>query len=250
MARANALNGATAMALSGGDDATARLRAEEALALHSRTLGDAWGIANSELLLGNVFAHEHDFESARQLFDDCVRRFREIGDPHYTLLATRLLAWMYFELGDHQRARALHEENLDRAYAAGNERMQATTLSALAEYALRERRVQDALPLLRDANRIHRDLDDPEETAVDLSRLARAYLLEERAETAAQLLSRSEALREEIGASISWNAEFNEETLAMIRTKLDEEVFAGAWEQGRKLTLDEAVALALGETLP
>jgi hypothetical protein len=39
----------------------------------------------------------------------------------------------------------------------------------------------------------------------------------------------------------------NEETLATIRTQLDDGAFADAWEQGRKLTLEDAVALALDE---
>jgi hypothetical protein len=37
----------------------------------------------------------------------------------------------------------------------------------------------------------------------------------------------------------------NEETITNIRAQLDEVDFADAWEEGRKLTFDEAVALAL-----
>jgi hypothetical protein len=37
----------------------------------------------------------------------------------------------------------------------------------------------------------------------------------------------------------------NEETFAAIRARLDERAFAEAWEQGRLLTIDEAVALVL-----
>jgi hypothetical protein len=37
----------------------------------------------------------------------------------------------------------------------------------------------------------------------------------------------------------------NEETLAAIRTRLDNAALAEVWEQGRALTADEAVALAL-----
>jgi hypothetical protein len=39
----------------------------------------------------------------------------------------------------------------------------------------------------------------------------------------------------------------NEKTLAALRVQLDEEAFARAWEEGKKLTADEAVALALAE---
>lgn len=42
-------------------------------------------------------------------------------------------------------------------------------------------------------------------------------------------------------------ARMNEKTLTTIRTELDEAGLAEAWEQGRALTLDQAVALALNE---
>jgi hypothetical protein len=40
--------------------------------------------------------------------------------------------------------------------------------------------------------------------------------------------------------------ERGEKALTAIRPKLDEAAFAAAWEQGRSLTADEAVARALG----
>jgi hypothetical protein len=63
---------------------------------------------------------------------------------------------------------------------------------------------------------------------------------------AARILSRSKALYEEVGASVApYLAEMNEETITSIRAQVDEAAFAEAWEQGRKLSVDEAVALAL-----
>nr|MDQ3356660.1 adenylate/guanylate cyclase domain-containing protein [Actinomycetota bacterium] len=67
--RARALNGATGMALEGGDTASGRAWAEEALALH-RELGDAWGIANSRYLLGNVLTEERDWAGAQEIFEE------------------------------------------------------------------------------------------------------------------------------------------------------------------------------------
>jgi hypothetical protein len=52
-------------------------------------------------------------------------------------------------------------------------------------------------------------------------------------------------MRERIGVSEAWTARMNEKTLSTIRARLDESAFAEAWEQGRALTIDEAVALAL-----
>lgn len=42
-----------------------------------------------------------------------------------------------------------------------------------------------------------------------------------------------------------WLTRITDEALSAIRTQLDEAAFAVAWEQGRTLTADEAVALAL-----
>jgi predicted ATPase len=247
-ARAKALNGAADMAVSLGDARTARLRAEEGLALH-RTLGNARGAAVSRFLLGLAVADEDDFVTAQQLFDESARRFRELGDEHYALAATRMLAWMCYRLGDRERGQALHEDNLRRARALGNEHIETSTLGALAMIAVDQGRVDDALSMLKESHRIHRDLGDPIGIVRDLSRVARVLAAVGRAETAARLLSGSMALYEELGASLRpWLAEMNEETLATIRAQLDEAAFSGAWEQGRALTADEAVALA-GDSL-
>ncbi len=244
-ARAKALNGAADMAVSLGDATTATLRAEEGLALH-RTLGDAWGTAESGFLLGLAVADEDDFVRARQLFDESARQFRELGDQQYALVATRMLAWMCYRLGDRERGRALHEDNLRRARALANEHIEASTLGALAMIAVDQGRVDDAISMLKESHRIHRDLGDPIGIARGLCRVARVLASVGRAGTAARLLSSSETLHEELGASLRpWLAQMNEETLTTVRAQLDEAAFAEAWEEGRLLTADEAVALAL-----
>jgi predicted ATPase/class 3 adenylate cyclase len=242
-ARAKALLGAAVIAVECADAATARDRAEEALALH-RKLGDAWGIAYSEFMLGQAALAESDTHGAQQLFEESVRRFSELGDEHSILLSTLNLARAYDGLGDHERARALHEENLRRARALHNERIEAMTLGPLGMYAFEEGRIEDALSMLKESLRMLRDLGEIRLIPWNLCRFA-AAVASERAETAARLLASSESLFTEIGARPSWAEAMMEETLTTIRTQLDEAAFAEAWEEGRKLTADEAVALAL-----
>jgi tetratricopeptide (TPR) repeat protein len=245
--RARALNGATAMALGTGDLAAARLRAEEALALQ-RTLGDAWGIANCRYLLGNVAATERYWVTAQQLFEESVRVFEELGDEHYTLLATRALAWMCEELGDRERYRTLTENYLRGARATGNVRLEARALAALGGVAVEEGRAMDALSMLKEAYHIDRDVGEVREIADDLCRFGEALAAAGRTGTAVRLLSSSEALRRKIGAQApSYITEMNARTLTTIHAHLDAAAFAEAWEQGQALTPDEAVALALGE---
>jgi predicted ATPase len=244
-ARAKALNGAADMAVSLGDSAQARLRAEAGLSLH-RSLGDQLGTAVSEFLLGLAVADEGDLAQARTLFEDSTRQFGELGADPYMLVTTRMLAWMSYELGDRERGRALHEENLRRARALRNEHVEASTLAALAMIAVDEDRLDDAVSSLKESHQIHRNLGDRHGIARDLCRIARVLSSLGKAKTAATLLSTAEALHEEIGAtSRPWLAEMNRQTLIAIHTHLDEATFAHTREHGRALAADEALELAL-----
>ncbi len=243
-ARARALNGAGQMAVTTGDPATARHRAEEALALH-RSLGNAWGTAYSGLLLGLAADEEGDPQMAQQLFEESVRRFSELGDEHFSLLATDNLAYICTKLGNYGRARALHEEIVLRARAVKDERIEAMSLGGLAGIAVHEGRVPEALSMLKMSLPVWRDLGEPQMIARSLGQFADALALSGRAGTAARLLSYSLALYEEIGTREAWVTGFTEELLATIRSQLDSDALAEAWEQGRALTVDQAVALAL-----
>ena len=240
-ARAKALNGAADLATA-GDVESARLWVEEALSIH-RQLGDQRGIAESLLMLGS--SYEGDWERARDLWEESAKLFSELGDRHYAMLAIRLLAWSYSELGDPARALALHKENLGEARAVGDEHMEAQSLEALAHLAVTQGRPLDAVPMLERAYKIHCVVGDRYRIAIAVGRFARVVAATGSAGTASMLLSCSEALFEEIGASAPWVVWMNEETLATIRAQLDEAAVAEARERGRTLTADDAVALAL-----
>jgi predicted ATPase/class 3 adenylate cyclase len=245
-ARANALNGAALMALDSGDATMMKLRAEEALALHLE-LGDAWGAAVARFQLGHAtMHHSRDLRLAQQLFEESVRGFRELADEHYTLLATHGLAVAHYLLDDLDVARDLHEQELRAARSLGNRRIVARALAQLAVVAVDQGRVDDAFAMLEEAARIDREVGEMVELAVDLSRFAHALAATDRARAAATLLSSSEAFRAEIGATfLPWAVKMNARTLAAIRSQIDEAAFAEAWEQGRALSVDQAVAMAL-----
>jgi predicted ATPase/DNA-binding SARP family transcriptional activator len=248
-ARANALSGAADMALTGGDVATGRRCAESALELH-RKLGDAWGTAFSLLMFAYAVGQEGDWASAQQLYAESARGFRECRDEHYALRATRSLGWAYYEGGDLEHARQLFEENLRQAIAAHDEYIQGFSLSQLADIAVDEQRFEDAVSMLTESYRILRELNDLFTVACAVGRFASVLAPAGQAATAARVLSSSTALLEEIGASPPSHATINEKTLTSIHAQLDEAEFAQAWEQGRALTADEAVALALDSLAP
>jgi predicted ATPase/class 3 adenylate cyclase len=247
--RAKALVAAALLALQSGDSAFAEHRARDALGIY-RDIGDARGTANATLHLGMALADQADFASARDLFEASVPSFRDIGDEVDALFSSRLLAWMYEELGERERAGALMEDNLVWARRIGNKPMEAQALGALAGMAIDQGRAGEAVSLLKDVLRIDRDNRADLQTALDLTRFARALSFAgTRDADAAAVLSSGEALRAAMGAGgMPYAVQNHEQALAILRTRLDESVIADAWVKGAKLAADEAVALALGET--
>jgi predicted ATPase/class 3 adenylate cyclase len=242
-ARARALNGAAVMTISTADPAAAKAWSEEALALH-RQLGDAWGIAYSIFSLGMAATEEADWAVARRYFEESLTRFRELGDGHYALIAGDGLAWVAGELGDPEARRRGHEDVLRDARAQGDWAIAAAQLEQLAEFPRDEGRIEEALTMLREALRMKCGLEMPNLIVESLSRFARTLAVT-RPKEAARLVGASDGLREEIGGGHSWVSEDNRKTLAIVREQLDEAAFADAWEEGRRMTVDEAVALAL-----
>jgi ATP/maltotriose-dependent transcriptional regulator MalT len=219
----------------------------EALALH-RQLADAWGVANSIFILGNLDAYRRDWATARTRFEESLDLFRELGDGHYSLLAAGCLAWMYQELGDMERGRALTEDTLARARAANNLRMEAFSLQLLAVHAREEDRLDDGLELMSDAYRIHRELGQRSEIADAISGCARIHAAAGSVQSGVRLLASADAHYDELGERPPpYVADRNAETEAILRRTLGEDAFRRGWAEGRTLSADEAIALALDD---
>jgi predicted ATPase len=246
-ARAKALTGASVMAVNLGELDVARTRAEQSLELYRR-LGDPWGTAYATMMIGNALG-EADVAAAAPFLEEAIERFRELGDEQYTLIAMTNLAWVVGELGDLEQEKRLYEAILPRARALGNRHLEAFTLGTGLSYIARtEGQLVEAASMLRESFRIFRELGDRWQQVLNLGRMGAVLADQGRPNAAVQLVASEEALTDAIGAKPpSWAARRNEDTLTVVRSQLDEPAFEKAWEEGRRMTLDEAVALALAE---
>ena len=153
---------------------------------------------------------------------------------------------MYEELGDAARHRALNEEVLAAARAGGNKRVITTTLCALARHARNEADYRGALELLREAYANAKEIGERAELPDALSLMAMVLAAAGHPAAATRLAARARALSDEIrGHKHVWVVEREEETVATVKAGLGEEEFARLWEEGRALSEDEVVALAL-----
>jgi predicted ATPase len=246
LARARALYCAADLAIDDGDLESAKRCAQEAIALYEELGGDPWDAAYCVYVLAHASVLEQDWKLALQRFEESFRRFEKVGDDHYMLEATRKRAWMYEALGDRGKSRALHEANLDRARAAGNDYMVATTLAILSTDALAEGRYDDAIAMLQESSRIHLEIGDRWGTVLDVRRLARLLAEKGMAETALRVLSSAQAAQERMGIAIEqWIAGMEATTMAAIRARLEEPAVARIKSEGLKLPITAALGLAL-----
>ena len=247
-ARAKALGRLAVVAALMGDYAEAREAGEEALAIH-RELGDAWHIGDDVHKLGYIAAESGEWETARTLFEESVRLLREAGDEDFALWCTRSFAWTYHHTGDLDRAREIHESNLHRAREVGNRSVEAVTLGVLGSILIDGGRAAEAFPYVEQAYRLHVELGDRVQVATDVLRFAEALAGVGRFDEAGEVLSLATGLREELGARTPWVEGEAQRTLDAVRAELDPARLDAAWERGKRLDPDAAVAMALRSTL-
>ena len=246
----HALNASVAFFVDNGDYDTGRRHAERALAIH-RQHDDAWGVARSTFMLGYTAIESGDFVAAVPIFEETLLLMTALGHEHYVGLATFNLEWGLNELGEHERAKRLAEENLVRARSIGSKSLEARALESVGGVAHEEGRYDDALSMKRDALRINVELGATHHLFDGLHRVADTHAHAGRSALAATLLSASVTLQDEAGIPVPLYLTRNrEELLDVLHERLDDAAFDAAWVKGAALTLDEAIALALGETEP
>ena len=246
-ARAYALTGAVALAVDVKEYERGNLFAEEAQALYSN-LEDDWGIARATFFQGYVAIESGEFARARPPLEEALRRFTDLDVEHDVQIVLFNLSWACEELGDLERAQELAEELLQTARAKGHVRGLAFALDISSSHARDAGRLDDAVEAARESLRIRRGEGDVQHMLDSLSRVAAIHARAGQVERAARVLSSSLHLHEERGMQVPlYQEQRNDATLELIRDELDDDALTSAWERGKQLTLDEAVALALDE---
>jgi DNA-binding SARP family transcriptional activator len=182
-----------------------------------RLVGDkrsiALGLNNQGLALKNL----GEYARAAEAFGESLTLFKELGDPWGSSLAQQNLATMACEEGDYARAVTLNSESLEIKLKISDRAGIAVCLDLFAQVLLEQSR---AAPAPRQAEH-HRQA----------SRLfGAAALLRERIRTPLPPLFRSRY----------------DQDVMRARSMMGEEAFAKAWAEGRALTMEQAIELALG----
>jgi predicted ATPase len=246
--RAWALTGAGVLMIEQHDDlerATALL--EEALAL-SRDVGDRWTEAGVLSNLATAAIGKGDHGRAADILEAGEKLYRSLGDRGR--LAPCLANQGYIALiqGDHKRARKLIEESLVLARETEDKWMIAMALANLGFATLHYGDHEQAAALLLEGLELGRELGDKMTQAECLEGLACVAATRGEAPQTAQLFGVAEVSREAMGVPLPPEEHaLREPYMVDARSRLDGSAWENAWEQGRSMSLDEAVSYALEE---
>jgi predicted ATPase len=229
--------------LAGDYEAAGRLL-EESVAL-ARAIGDEIGIAKALYLLGNVAEDLGNVERETTLYEDALARFQNVGDPWWVAETMAGLGRASRKRGDHTRARQFHEEALALQRDTHNTWGVAWGMTALAELAADEDQRKRAAALFAESLQLHTDHGERMGAMFCLLGLGKLACVSGSLEAAAMMLGAAEALREARGLSLPQDHRSSHDTcVAHLRAGLGEAQVTALWNEGRTLSLVEALGKA------
>jgi predicted ATPase/DNA-binding XRE family transcriptional regulator/Tfp pilus assembly protein PilF len=228
-----------------GDVARAKRYCEESLAL-SRELRDSLGTAVALYWLGVIVGEQGDFALAESYFRQQLALAREMGDTGGVAESMCCLGRMLTGQGRYDEAEAVLEESLTLMREIRLTYALANALDGLACVATEQGDAERAMALFSEAIAVCQDLND-ERSLVDIvGHMAELAMTQGNAERGTRLAGAAAAGRQTIQAAIPRvGREHRERALARACQDLGEDAFRLAWEAGRDMSLEEALAYAL-----
>ena len=244
---AGVLNDLGNIALWRGEYERATALYEQSLRLW-RELGNQIVSALALANLGGVAAQLGDLVTARNRFEEALAIHRAAGSTESIAHALGNLGWVALREGHLAEAEALLQETLALGREVGAKQHIALALWYLGKHARQQGQHGQARERLREGLLVARELGERYLTLGLLGEIAMLSVAGGETERAARLKGAEVALRARLGVPLArWDQAEGEEALAHIRAILGEKGFTRASEQGRAMSLEEAVACALGE---
>jgi tetratricopeptide (TPR) repeat protein len=164
-----------------------------------REIGDRWGVAWTLGGLGNFFYDQEDYERAKELFQEGLTLSRELGGAQPLDVYLSSLGHVYLLEGDYEQSTTLFEEAATLLRERGRRGGLEFAVDNLGWAALLGKDYERAKALHEESLVLCRELGDKLIASESLEGLACAAGGKGDAERAARLFGAAEALREAIG---------------------------------------------------
>jgi tetratricopeptide (TPR) repeat protein len=220
---------------------------EEAVTLY-RQIGGWRYLASVLSMLGYFLVMEGEIESAQKYLDESNLLYQKLktkrGKSHL-LIAYGQIALMH---GDFEKAREYFQDNAKLGNDAGSRMDYLWSRVRLGFVELRAGNFTEAREIFNEtARNFHRD-GSKSGVMYSLEGVSSLYVAIGKPEIATRMLGWADAVREEIGAArpILEQSDVDRDIAAIV-ANIGKDAFDAAYDRGRAMTLDEAVAYALDE---
>jgi tetratricopeptide (TPR) repeat protein len=247
--RARALHGVGVLAWMQGDSGRSQAAHEQSLSL-AHQAGDEDSIATAYSRLGVLAWEAGDYPRSRQLQEQALALFRSIaGDDRWdTAFALSQLGQLAVAERDVPRALGLLDEALAIFRQLDDAVHIAQTLLVMGIVRSLIAAPDTAAMLLKESVQRYHDLKMAAMVAYGLQGLATVALQRGQRTHAARLLGADEAIREPLGVRVhAAHRAVYDQMVARLQSEGDAAALAAAWQAGRALSLEEAVAEALAQ---
>jgi predicted ATPase/class 3 adenylate cyclase len=234
---------------------------------------------------GGLAYWQNDYPATERFYSEALEIARELEDPRPIAEALFNLSFLDRIRGDVEEGMAKLRRVLEIARSNGDRQLAADSLFLLGNHELQEGSPEDGLPMVEEGLGIYRELGNLFATADSLSGLGSYYrtlgdrdaataaqrealeifvevgnptgiamVLEEMAmietmegqhERALRLAGAADALKDQIGGGAPAELMRSGESLEESRRNLDPETAERAWDEGREMGTDKAIAYAL-----
>jgi predicted ATPase/class 3 adenylate cyclase/Tfp pilus assembly protein PilF len=225
----------------------ARAYHEESLALR-RGLGDKPAIAGSLSNLGLVAGYQGDYPAARAKYEEALAIWRELGDNAGLSRTLNNLGLAVGLQGDYATARVYFEESLALSREIGQKLSIANTLGNLGWIVYRLGDYSASIAYYQEALALFQELGHSNGIATVLADLAEITSAHGQSARAARLFGAAKMAREVLKVTVKlWSQDNYERMETAARERLGDEVFTAAWAEGQAMSLEQAIAEALGQ---
>jgi tetratricopeptide (TPR) repeat protein len=211
-----------------------------------RELDDRRWLAAALGYRGAVARRGGDIDRAQQLYEESLALTHEAGDPWAAAAPLTNLAALIDRQGDLPTARSMYEESLRLCRDMGININTVSVLNSLALLLVRSNEPDEAAGLIAESLDLCRRLGARGFAVESAQILAWVPFLKGRPEVSARLLGAAETAQEALGKEMpATHTGLYRAGIETIRRALGDTAFAIAWEEGRSLSLDVAIAQAL-----
>jgi non-specific serine/threonine protein kinase len=209
-------------------------------------------------VLGYAALQLGDLDRAERVLEESLEMVREQGDTWRAAHTTTHLTVVALRRGDRSRACGYAEEALALTRQTGDRYAANVALSLLAQMAWASDEQERAAEHWREALRLSYKLANKANSASSIQSLATVAAAQGQLRRGARLLGAAEALLEAAGlvlyAYTTYTSnEPHQRAASAAREELGEQAWTAAYDEGRAMGFDQAVAYALetdDETLP